>query len=98
MSISSFSQKVINIVQKIPRGNILTYKQVAEKAGNSKAYRTVGNILNLYYRLCIKKGSKTIPCHRVIRNDGKLGGYVLGERKKKELLNKEKIRGFSPDF
>lgn len=86
----AFSKKVIEIVKKIPRGEVLTYKEVAKKAGNPKAARAVGNILNSYYRLCVKKGSKTIPCHRVVRSDGKPGGYVLGEKKKKELLKKEK--------
>jgi len=84
-----FSQKVIKIVKKIPRGKTLTYKEVAKKAGNEKAYRAVGNILNTYYRLCIKNSSPTIPCHRVVRGDGKPGGYVLGEKKKSLLLKKE---------
>ena len=85
-----FSRKVANIVKKIPSGKTLTYKEVAKRAGNPKAYRAVGNILNTCYRWCIKKGSKTIPCHRVVRSDGKTGGYVLGEKKKRELLKKEK--------
>jgi methylated-DNA-[protein]-cysteine S-methyltransferase len=84
-----FSSRVVEIVNKIPRGKTLTYKEVAKKAGNPKASRAVGNILNIYYRLCIKNGSKTIPCHRVVRSDGKLGGYVLGEKKKGILLKKE---------
>lgn len=86
----AFSQKVIDIVKKIPRGKTLTYKEVAKKAGNPKAYRAVGNILNSYYKLCIKQDLKNIPCHRVVRSDGKPGGYALGEKKKKELLKKEK--------
>ena len=84
-----FSEKVINAVKKIPEGKTLAYKKVAKKAGNPKAYRAVGNILNSYYRLCIKNGSKTIPCHRVVRSDAKPGGYVLGKRKKAILLKKE---------
>jgi methylated-DNA-[protein]-cysteine S-methyltransferase len=87
-----FSQKVICVVKKIPRGKTLTYREVAKKSGNPKAYRAVGNILNIYYKLCIKNGSKTIPCHRVVRSDGKPGGYILGERKKRELLLKERIK------
>jgi O-6-methylguanine DNA methyltransferase len=84
-----FSQKVINVVKKIPAGKTLTYKEVAKRARNPKAYRAVGNILNLYYKQCIKNGSRTIPCHRVIRSDGKTGGYVLGKEKKRQLLKKE---------
>ena len=85
----AFSTRVISSVKRIPRGKVLTYKEVARKAGNSKAARAVGNILNSYYKLCVKNGSKTIPCHRVIRSDGKPGGYVLGEKKKAALLKKE---------
>jgi methylated-DNA-[protein]-cysteine S-methyltransferase len=86
---SKFSQKVINVVKKIPCGKILTYKEVAKRAGNPKACRAVGNILNSYYTQCLTRGLKIIPCHRVIRSDGKPGGYVLGKRKKKLLLRKE---------
>jgi O-6-methylguanine DNA methyltransferase len=84
-----FSQEVIKIVKKIPHGKTLTYKQVAKKAGNIKASRSVGNILNSYYKLCIKNGSQTVPCHRVVRSDGKPGGYVLGAKRKAIFLKKE---------
>lgn len=86
---NEFSKKVVSIVEKIPRGKTLTYKEVARKAGKPKAARAVGNILNAHYKWCIKNGSKTIPCHRVVRSDGKPGGYVLGEKKKITLLKKE---------
>ena len=72
----------MQVVKKIPRGQTLTYKQVAERTGNPKAYRAVGNILNKNYDL-------KIPCHRVIRSNGKIGGYNRGAKKKKELLEKE---------
>jgi O-6-methylguanine DNA methyltransferase len=86
----SFSQKVIRVVSRIPRGKNLTYKQVAKKAGNEKSARAVGNILNEYYCDCIGSGKKTIPCHRVVRSDGKIGGYAKGENEKRKLLKKEK--------
>jgi len=79
---SSFLGQVFEIVKKIPKGKTLTYKQVAEKAGSPRAYRAVGNILNKNY-------DPKIPCHRVIRSDGRLGGYNRGAEKKKELLEKE---------
>ncbi|MFA6047601.1 MAG: MGMT family protein [Parcubacteria group bacterium] len=85
----SFSDKVIQLVSKIPRGKILTYLEVAKGAGNPKAARAVGNILNLYYKECVQNKKPTIPCHRVVRNDGKVGGYALGSKKKKELLELE---------
>ncbi|MFA6285730.1 MAG: MGMT family protein [Parcubacteria group bacterium] len=85
-----FSEKVIHIVSKIPKGKTLTYKGVAARAGNAKASRAVGNILNRYYRECVKLEKLTIPCHRVIRSDGRIGGYAKGEREKRKLLKKEK--------
>lgn len=79
---SSFKQKVLKIVAKIPRGEVLTYKEVAKRAGKTKAYRAVGNILN-------KNCNPEIPCHRVIRSDGNLGGYNRGKKQKEMLLKKE---------
>lgn len=80
----SFRGKVYNIVKKIPLGRVLTYKDVARLAGSPKAFRAVGDILN-------KNFDSKIPCHRVIRSDGKVGGYNRGGQKKKiELLKKER--------
>lgn len=78
----SFKEKVYKVVSEIPEGEVLTYKEVAERSGNSRAYRAVGNILN---RNC----NPDIPCHRVIRTDGSVGGYNKGADKKKELLKRE---------
>lgn len=91
MKKSKFSQNVIAIVSKINPGKTLTYKEVAAKAGNPKAARAVGNTLNSYYKYCKKNKLETIPCHRVVKSDGKIGGYVLGSKKKKELLESERI-------
>ena len=78
----NFKEKVLKIVAKIPKNKVLTYKGVAQKAGKPKAYRAVGNILSKNY-------DPEIPCHRVIRSDGKLGGYNRGARQKKIILEKE---------
>jgi len=78
----SFREKVLAVVRKIPRGQTFTYKQVATQAGQPRAYRAVGNILNKNY-------DSVIPCHRVIRSDGKIGGYNRGAIQKKEILEKE---------
>jgi len=78
----TFTQKVYEVVKKIPKGSVLTYKEVAKKAGSPRAYRGVGNILN-------KNHNPQIPCHRVIRSDGKLGGYNKGEKQKIVILKKE---------
>jgi O-6-methylguanine DNA methyltransferase len=80
--VKSFTQKVYEVVKKIPSGKVLTYKEVAKKAGNEKASRAVGNILNKNY-------DPTIPCHRVIRSDGDLGGYNKGAVEKSNKLKKE---------
>ena len=79
---TSFSEAVYAIVKNIPRGETLTYKEVAVLAGRPKAFRAVGNILN-------KNRDKDVPCHRVVRSDGKSGGYAWGEKKKKHILKKE---------
>ena len=78
----TFTQKVYNVVKKIPRGGVLTYKEVAKKAGSPRAYRGVGNVLNKNY-------DSKIPCHRVIRSDGGLGGYNRGLNMKKKILKDE---------
>jgi len=80
--ITSFAQKVYGIAAKIPRGQTMSYKEVAIKAGRPKAYRAVGNILN-------KNRNPKVFCHRVVRSDGKIGGYYSGTSKKREILLKE---------
>ncbi len=67
----SFSEKVKNIVAKILKGKTMTYKQVAVKAGSPNAARAVGSIMKGNY-------DPKIPCHRVIRSDGKIGDYNRG--------------------
>jgi O-6-methylguanine DNA methyltransferase len=80
---NNFKERVLNIVKKIPKGKVLTYKEVAILAGSEKAYRAVGNILN-------KNINPNIPCHRVIRSDGKIGGYNRGFDLKIKILREEK--------
>jgi O-6-methylguanine DNA methyltransferase len=81
---SSLKNKVLQIVSKIPKGRTMTYKKVAELSGAPKACRAVGNILHQNY-------DPSIPCHRVIRSDGKIGGYNRGAENKKKLLRKEGV-------
>jgi methylated-DNA-[protein]-cysteine S-methyltransferase len=84
--LSNFEKSVLNLVSKIPKGKVISYKKIAEILGNSKMARAVGNALkrNPYP---IK-----IPCHRVVKSDGSLGGYKLGLKKKKALLLKEGVK------
>ena len=79
---SQFRDRILQVVRDIPRGKVLSYKEVAQKAGKPKAYRAVGNILS-------KNKDGSIPCHRVIKSDGNLGGYNRGKRKKIDILKKE---------
>lgn len=78
----TFKEKVYAIVKKIPKGKVLTYKEVARRAGNAKAFRAVGNILKTNF-------DPKIPCHRVIRSDGIIGEYNRGRLNKIKLLKKE---------
>jgi len=78
----NFTQNVHKVVRAIPKGKTLTYKQVAIKAGSPNAHRAVGNILNKNY-------DSQIPCHRVVRSDGKPGGYNRGTNLKIKLLKQE---------
>ncbi|MEA2715622.1 MAG: AraC family transcriptional regulator [Candidatus Parcubacteria bacterium] len=77
-----FQEKVFAVVRRIPKGQTLSYKQVARMAGSPRAYRAVGNIISTNY-------DRKIPCHRVIRSDGGMGGYNRGTEKKIKLLERE---------
>ncbi|MFM2339392.1 MAG: hypothetical protein RLZZ360_28 [Candidatus Parcubacteria bacterium] len=80
---SEFSEKVHSVVKAIPKGQVLTYNEVAKRAGNPKAARAVANLMAKNY-------NPDIPCHRVIRSDGGLGGYNRGgEVEKRKILQKE---------
>jgi O-6-methylguanine DNA methyltransferase len=82
---SEFSVKVNKIVSQIPTGEVMTYKQVAEKAGYPSAARAVANLM-------AKNFNADIPCHRVIRSDGSVGGYNRGgEIRKKYILSNEGV-------
>ena len=80
---NNFKERVLKVVAKIPKGQVLTYKEVAKRAGNPRAYRAVGNIMNKNY-------DPKIPCYRVIRSDGQIGGYRSGRNMKMALLKKER--------
>lgn len=80
-----FQKKVYQVVRKIPKGKVSTYKEIAQKAGFPRAWRAVGNVLN-------KNKDKKIPCHRVIKSDDKIGGHREGLKKKIKILKKEGIK------
>ncbi len=80
--IMNFNDKVYSVVIKIAPGSVMTYKEVAEKIDHPKAWRAVGRALN-------QNINPDIPCHRVIKSNGLIGGYRLGSDKKKSILRKE---------
>ena len=83
---SSFSERVRSVVRMIPKGETRSYKEVAAAAGSAGAARAVGMIMKNNY-------DPTVPCHRVIRSDGKLGGYNRGGTEAKEKMLKDEYGG-----
>lgn len=81
-----FQQSVYRAIMQIPAGQTRTYQWVARKIGRPGAARAVGNAL--HRNTC----APHIPCHRIVRGDGTLGGYAGGLKKKLELLTREGYR------
>ena len=82
MKTKTFSEKVKAIVAKIPRGKTMTYTEVARRAGNARAARAVGAVMKSNY-------DPKIPCRRVVRSDGGMGGYNRGGANKKLAILKQ---------
>lgn len=82
---TSFSDAVKAVVRNIPKGKVLSYKEVGKLAGNEKASRAVASIMKANY-------DPEIPCHRVIRSDGSLGGYNRGGTAAKRVILESELR------
>tara|TARA_B110000285_G_C15056120_1_gene579681 strand:- start:125 stop:406 length:282 start_codon:yes stop_codon:yes gene_type:complete len=84
---SNFQLKVWNYLTTIPRGKVKSYSDVAKAIGKPLAFRAVATAIGK------NPFPPRIPCHRVIRSDGSLGGYSGkgGSKTKKMLLKKEGI-------
>lgn len=83
MKSTSFSERVRDAVRQIPKGETRSYGEVAKAIGYPGAARAIGTVMKNNY-------DPTVPCHRVIRSDGKVGDYNRGgERAKMRLLEKE---------
>jgi O-6-methylguanine DNA methyltransferase len=81
----TFTERVKKVVAAIPKGKVMTYKEVAAKAGNENAARAVARIMAANY-------DPAVPCHRVIRSDGSLAGYNRGGiDTKAAILRKEGV-------
>jgi len=74
------------MLQRVPAGMVTTYGDIASAVGNPDASRAVGRILNKNPNPVI------VPCHRVVRSDGTIGGYAFGKRSKMRLLVREGMR------
>ena len=81
---NSFNEKCYSVILKVPKGKVTTYKEIARKL-NSKAYRAVGNAMNK------NPYAPRVPCHRVVKSNGEIGGFASGVKKKIEILKKEGI-------
>ena len=84
--ITQFKNKVYNATKQIPKGKVTTYKEIAKAIGKPRSYRAIGNALNK------NPFAPKIPCHRVIRSDGNIGGFAYGTQKKIRLLKSEGIK------
>lgn len=81
----SFQEQVWQVTKKIPKGKVATYAYIAQKIGKPKSVRAVGNALNA------NPYAPIVPCHRVIRSDGSVGGFASGSKKKIILLTTEGV-------
>lgn len=82
---STLQSRVLELVERIPNGKVTTYAELARAIGKPRAWRAVANAL------ARNPEPMRIPCHRVVRSDGGLGGYKLGVKLKGELLVREGI-------
>lgn len=80
----NFSAKVLKLAEKIPKGYVSTYGDIARKL-DSRAYRAVGMALHRNDNLVV------VPCHRVVSSEGATSGYALGVKKKIALLKIEGV-------
>jgi len=80
----SFNEQLYRLLKTVPKGKVTTYKELA-KALNSKAYRAVGNAMNK------NPYAPKVPCHRVVKTNGEVGGFAGGTKKKIAMLRKEGV-------
>lgn len=78
-----FEERVYAVVRRIPTGEVRSYQWVARRLGNPNLARAVGQAL------ARNPWPHRVPCHRVIRADGSLGGYAWGPSKKRRRLERE---------
>ena len=82
---TTFERTVLVATFKIPKGKVSTYKRIADKIGKPKAHRAVANALhkNPLYPI--------VPCHRVVRSDGRFGGEKKAAQSRMRLVKEEGV-------
>lgn len=79
-------EKVYKKLLEVPKGKVTTYRDLAKAIGLKNGQRVIGKIMNKNPYPVI------IPCHRVIKSDGRIGGYAWGEKIKTKMLSNEGIK------
>ena len=82
----NLDKKIYKKLLEVPEGKITTYGELAKAVGIKNGQRAVGRIMNKNPYPVI------IPCHRVVKSDGKVGGYAYGQQVKINMLSKEGIK------
>ena len=82
----NLANQVYKTLCQVPKGKVTTYGELAKAVGLTNGQRAIGRIMNK------NPYPGIIPCHRVIKSDGKIGGYAYGEKSKTKMLAKEGIK------
>ncbi|MEO9309335.1 MAG: MGMT family protein [Nitrososphaera sp.] len=82
---NELERQVYRALLKVPKGKVTTYGELAKAVGLKNGQRTIGRIMNKNPFPVI------IPCHRVVKSDGKVGGYFYGQEVKTKMLSAEGI-------
>jgi O-6-methylguanine DNA methyltransferase len=84
-NLTAFEKRVLRAIKAVKKGRVATYKEVARKIGAPGAVRAVGNALSK------NPWAPKVPCHRIVKADGRIGGYAGGVKKKIRLLKEEGV-------
>src|SRR5690349_21093373 len=79
------NRDVYTLLTEIPPGKVSTYGDIAKALGHPKASRIIGRII------ANNPNPISVPCHRVVKSNGEIGGFMYGEQKKREILEEEGI-------
>lgn len=85
LELTEFERSVLAELKNIPPGRVTTYQDLAKRLCKPKAARAVGNALNK------NPHAPKVPCHRVVKSNGEIGGYVFGIEKKIGILKSEGV-------